>query len=388
MTLQSNMVEAASEIDAIERFMAMEWSDGLPVVPPTPERVTQLLDYMGMEPGLEIGRSEVRNRSITAEHVATSAVAAGCRPEYMPVIVSALEGVMDPDFHMNHLASTSSPWPMFIVNGPIIEEIGLNDSTYVLGVGSRANMTIGRAISLTLANCMDARAGGVQLGVMGNGARAAGLVMGLRAGGFDVGARERHQGILPWDQHRHRHQHLRGHSPPDILWSRADAGNQPRGGHGALDLLLLRRGLLRRGHAPGATPPGCPAGLSRLRVEQGGPAALPGGEREGIGSVAEASVSVATRTGGGAHDGRLGPNSSRGRGQVYLSRARTAAWGGHLWEGAAQGGLYYRNLGVRDRALPSDHHQLLSIRAQPRDEGHPPTSEEVDPRGLYSKEAP
>ncbi len=180
MTLQSNMVEAASEIDAIERFMAMEWSDGLPVVPPTPERVTQLLDYMGMEPVLEIGRSEVRNRSITAEHVATSAVAAGCRPEYMPIIVSALEGVMDPDFHMNHLASTSSPWPMFIVNGPIIEEIGLNDSTYVLGVGSRANMTIGRAISLTLANCMDARTGGVQLGVMGNGARAAGLVMGER----------------------------------------------------------------------------------------------------------------------------------------------------------------------------------------------------------------
>ena len=94
---------------------------------------------------------------------------AGCKPEYMPVLVAAFEGLTDPAFRMNHMASLGSPWPLVIVNGPIVERLGMNTGQYLLGpTGNRANATIGRAVSLTMANCFDAKVGGVQRGTMGN----------------------------------------------------------------------------------------------------------------------------------------------------------------------------------------------------------------------------
>ncbi len=177
MTLDTRDVTADSEVAAMEYAWAEGWTDGLPIIPPTPERVTAFLEYAGLDPDQEIGQYAVRNRGITAAKIASNAVMAGCRPEYMPVVVAAIEAITEPDFKMNHLASTSSPWPVFIVNGPIIKELGLNSGAYVLGPGSRPNATIGRAISLTLANCMDAKVGGVQQGIMGIPARAAGQVI-------------------------------------------------------------------------------------------------------------------------------------------------------------------------------------------------------------------
>jgi hypothetical protein len=177
MTLLSQRVEVADELSAMEYAEKQGWTDGLPIVAPTPERVGAFLTYAGLEPDEEVGFYEIRNRRVNAEKVAINAVMAGCKPEYFPVVVAAIEAVMDHDFHTNHLASTSSPWPAFVVNGPIIEAIGLNRGANVLGPGSAANATIGRAISLTLANCLEARVGGVQQGVLGIPSRVGGAVI-------------------------------------------------------------------------------------------------------------------------------------------------------------------------------------------------------------------
>ena len=175
--LGSNTVEVDDVYSAMEYAWDQGWTDGLPVVPPTPDRVRALLDHAQLGPGKVIGGYEVRNREITAEKVAINAVMAGCRPEYMPVVVAAVEAVTDEEFHLNHIASTSSPWPSFVVNGPIAQEIGLANGLYVMGPGRRANTTIGRAVSLTLANCLDAKVGGVQQGTMGSPYRMGGMVI-------------------------------------------------------------------------------------------------------------------------------------------------------------------------------------------------------------------
>ncbi len=175
--LEARDVPADSEVAAMEYAWDQGWSDGLPVIPPTLDRVTEFLEYAGLEPDLVIGEYAIRNRKITAEKVAANSVMAGCKREYLPVVVAAIQGITEDKFHMNHLASTSSPWPAFIVNGPIITEIGLYGGAGVMGPGQRPNITIGRAISLSMANCMDAKVGGVQQGIMGIPMRSAGMVI-------------------------------------------------------------------------------------------------------------------------------------------------------------------------------------------------------------------
>ena len=169
---------AASEIDFIERAMAEPWSDGLPMIPPTEGRVASFLDYAGATSGQEIASCNLGH--VTARDLALSATMAGCNPEVAPLLVACLQGVMDPQFHINHLAGPDAPWPLFLVNGPVINQIGLNNSTYFLGPGNRTNMTIGRAISLTLDRCLGLRNGATQRGVLGNPSRAGGLVIGER----------------------------------------------------------------------------------------------------------------------------------------------------------------------------------------------------------------
>ena len=196
--LTSEHIDVADDAAAMEYAWAHGWSDGLPIVPPTPERVAHFLDHAGLAPSQLVGEYRVRNRGITAEKVAINAVMAGCKAEYLPVVLAATEAVTDPAFRLNHIASTSSPWPAFIVNGPVTKAIGMNSGMYVLGPGNRANATIGRAISLVLANCMEAKPGGVQQGIMGNAARMGGMVVAEKddtawgplsaARGFEAGA--------------------------------------------------------------------------------------------------------------------------------------------------------------------------------------------------------
>ncbi len=153
------------------------WTDGHPVVVPTVARLQAMLEACGKQPGEVLGILPPKYGVGSAGVVAANAVMAGCEREYLPVVVAAVEAITDPIFKMNHLASTASPWPAFIVNGPIIKEIGLNSGASVMGPGCRPNITIGRAISLTMANCMDAKVGGVRQGIMGIPSRSAGQVI-------------------------------------------------------------------------------------------------------------------------------------------------------------------------------------------------------------------
>lgn len=133
-------------------FYEQKWTDGLPIVPPTEENVAQMLK------GTHHAAAEVVTQSmlpegwqVTVEKVAINAVMAGCRPEYMPVLLAAVEAFSKGGFSST-VRSTNSFSFMQIVNGPIAREIGMNAGTYALGPGNRANAAIGRALRLFIYN--------------------------------------------------------------------------------------------------------------------------------------------------------------------------------------------------------------------------------------------
>jgi hypothetical protein len=147
--------------DVQEEFFARGWTDGLPVVPPTPARVSAMLEAIGAEdPELLIGYLAVRGRGVSLEKAATNAVMAGCRPEYFPVVVAALEAMFDADFNLHTvLTSTGGAALCLVVSGPMAREIGMNARHGALGPGNRANATIGRAVRLVATNVLGAQPG-------------------------------------------------------------------------------------------------------------------------------------------------------------------------------------------------------------------------------------
>ena len=168
MQLTSDRIEVPDALEAIEYCYRQNMTDGLPVVPPTEKRVAEFLAHAGLSPGDTIAEVTERARIITAEKLAVNAVMAGCLPEYMPVLVAAVEALADPAFKFNHLASLGSPWPLLIVSGPIVRALGMNHGMYLFGSGNRANATIGRAMSLLLWNCCELRPDAIQRGQLGN----------------------------------------------------------------------------------------------------------------------------------------------------------------------------------------------------------------------------
>jgi len=153
MELQSRHYEAPDLAAAMELCYAKGWTDGLPVVPPTEDRIRDMLAAAGLEPGLELAFIENRQVSVTAEKVAINAVLAGCKPEYMPVVVAAVEALADPLYGYHGPAtSTGGAAVLMIVNGPIARELGMNSGHNLFGPGWRANATIGRAVRLTMRN--------------------------------------------------------------------------------------------------------------------------------------------------------------------------------------------------------------------------------------------
>lgn len=144
-----------------EEFFERGWTDGLPVVPPTPERVQAMLDVVDADdPDLLIGYLASRQRGVSMEKAAINAVMAGCRPEYFPVVVAALEAMFDPAFNLHGvLTSTGGAALCAIVSGPIAAEIGMNARHNALGQGNRANATIGRALRLVAMNVLGSKPG-------------------------------------------------------------------------------------------------------------------------------------------------------------------------------------------------------------------------------------
>ncbi|MDE2861575.1 MAG: hypothetical protein OYI31_00970 [Chloroflexota bacterium] len=158
--LQSAQFEVDSVHDAIEFYYEKGWTDGLPVVPPTEEKVWAFLDAAGLEPDAVIGSYETRKRVVTAEKVAINSVMAGCLPEYFPVVLAIMEPILDPRFNLHVPNSTTGGAAIgFIVNGPIRDRLGMNYRGNVLGPGNRANSTIGRAVRLCQINILGSLAG-------------------------------------------------------------------------------------------------------------------------------------------------------------------------------------------------------------------------------------
>jgi hypothetical protein len=169
VALRSTVHRVRDLDEAVELCHARGWSDGLPVVPPTPERVRAMLGAAGLEPGHEVAYVAHRAVSITAEKVAINAVLAGCRPEYMPVVVAAIEGIGDPRWSYHGPGtSTAGAGVLTIVNGPIARELAINAGDNLFGPGWQANLTIGRAVRLVMRNVCGSRPGSLDRGTLGH----------------------------------------------------------------------------------------------------------------------------------------------------------------------------------------------------------------------------
>lgn len=167
--LHSAQIAVPDALAAIETYFEKGWTDGLPVVPPTEERIWAMLDAMGKQPEEVLGEVRARARTITAEKLAINAVLAGCLPAYAPVLLAMVEALCDPAFSAHGpTASTSGMGILTIVNGPMAPLIGINARENLFGPGWRANATIGRALRLLLRNVCAALPGGLDRSCFGH----------------------------------------------------------------------------------------------------------------------------------------------------------------------------------------------------------------------------
>jgi hypothetical protein len=143
----------ATNVDEFEFFLEKDWSDGLPVVTPTEERVQRMLKGLNRDPDELIGVIPPAGEPATVRTVAIHALMAGCKPEYLPVVLGGLKIILREEFNMGGVQCTMhGVAPLMIVNGPYAEKIGLRGGNGCFGPGFRANATIGRAIRLILLN--------------------------------------------------------------------------------------------------------------------------------------------------------------------------------------------------------------------------------------------
>lgn len=155
--------------DEIEACYDRGWSDGLPIVPPTEERVLRMLTGTVRSPGEIIGLIPPNLAPCTVEKVAINAVMAGCKPEYLPVVLAAVEAALIEKFCMHGLLCTTYySGPMVIVNGPVRRAIGMNARGNALGQGNRANASIGRTLQLVIRNVGGGRPGEIDRAALGN----------------------------------------------------------------------------------------------------------------------------------------------------------------------------------------------------------------------------
>ena len=152
--LKINMLEVPDNPEEVYNiFYERGWTDGLPVIPPTEERVTGMLKGTKKDPEEVLGTLPPSGNDATVGLVAVNAVMAGCLPEYMPVLVAAVQALAEPSLGLHNIQATTHPVaPIVIVNGPIRHSIGMNWGCNLFGPANRANATIGRAVRLILLN--------------------------------------------------------------------------------------------------------------------------------------------------------------------------------------------------------------------------------------------
>jgi hypothetical protein len=148
--------------------IAEGWSDGLPLVPPTPQRVAAFLDTANKSPETIVAHISPAYGAATYQQIAINAIMAGCKPEYFPLVIAAVRAITHPDFRLDLIQVTTSPVAvMLIFNGPISVECGLRSGTNALGPGNRANASIGRAVRLILQNIGGAIPGKIDMATLG-----------------------------------------------------------------------------------------------------------------------------------------------------------------------------------------------------------------------------
>jgi hypothetical protein len=144
-------IDPAMEVSRL--FDLRGWTDGLPIVAPTTGRVEEMLDYAPLSRDSVIGELEPLKGQATVEKLAINAVMAGCRPDYFPILIAAVEAISEPEFNLRGVQTTDeNVTPLILVNGPIARQIGMNDGFGCLGPGWRPNATIGRALRLIMQN--------------------------------------------------------------------------------------------------------------------------------------------------------------------------------------------------------------------------------------------
>jgi hypothetical protein len=168
----ANTVESVDAFAAIEEYFERGWTDGLPIVPPRPEMVKRFIETVNRDPDEVLIAIDETNMQCTVENAATNAVMAGCKPEYFPIVVAAIEGWADPRwgstaFYVGN-ASTGGAGQMAIVNGPVRRQLGFNCGVNLFGPGYRPNATIGRTLRLVLMNALGMQPGIFDMAIQGH----------------------------------------------------------------------------------------------------------------------------------------------------------------------------------------------------------------------------
>ena len=167
--LHSRQIEIASSEDEFEAMFSRGFTDGLPVVPPTPERVMRMLSGTTRDPQEVVAIAPPDLVELTVEKIAINAVMAGCLPEYLPWVIAAVEAICTDEYNIHGVLATTMPvGPVIICNGPGARAIGMNSGVNVLGQGNRANLTIGRAVQLIIRNVGGGRPGEVDRAAHGH----------------------------------------------------------------------------------------------------------------------------------------------------------------------------------------------------------------------------
>ncbi|MDP6377501.1 MAG: hypothetical protein QF921_03820 [Pseudomonadales bacterium] len=167
--LRARRIEVAAHDDEFEFMFDQGFSDGLPLVPPTPERVIRMLGGTSRDTQEVVAVMPPNMGDATVEKIAINAVMAGCRPEYLPVILAAVEAICTDEYNIHGvMATTMGASPVMVINGPVRQKLDMNMKLGALGQGNRANATIGRALRLAIRNIGGAHPGGTERSTLGN----------------------------------------------------------------------------------------------------------------------------------------------------------------------------------------------------------------------------
>jgi hypothetical protein len=167
--LTSEQYQFTDAHQAIEFYFKQGWTDGLPIVPPTPDLIKKFIGHSGYTSDQIIGEEPVKGRTVTIEKAAINSVMAGCIPEYFPIIIAATKAILESEFCLHGVtASTMGAGVLSIIDGPIVDKLSINSEVSTFGPGHRANATIGRAIRLIIINATGSKSGELDKATLGH----------------------------------------------------------------------------------------------------------------------------------------------------------------------------------------------------------------------------